>query len=296
VTSLIDQPSLEMTVKDVPVLAATRQLIEPGTEVSITFLPGESRDARVDAAAAVRHIGMTPVPHIAARRISSSVELDAFLEGLSHRGRVDRVFVVAGDAASEPEGPFEDALALIRSGRLARYGIRKVGITGYPEGHPSIPETQLWQALTQKHEALTALGHSCEIVTQFSFDAEAVLRWLAQLREERIATPVKIGIPGPASVKSLLRFAARCGVGASTRVMAKYGLSLSKLLSSTGPESLIEELAANLDPQKHGEVRLHLYAFGGLERTAQWAHDFRASCRQRIPAAPSATSRRLSGS
>lgn len=295
VASLIDQPSLEMTIKDVPVLPAVRQLTGPDTEVSITFLPGEGCEARVEAAAAARRTGMIPVPHIAARRICSVEELDTFLEGLTHRAKVDRVFVVAGDSVGGPEGPFEDALALIRSGRLARYGIRKVGITGYPEGHPSISETQLWQALRHKHDTLTALGHSCEIVSQFSFDAEAVLRWLARLREERIATPVKIGIPGPASVKSLLRFAARCGVGASTRVMARYGLSLSKLLGAAGPETLIEELEANLDPARHGEVRLHLYAFGGLERTARWAHDFRASRPQRIPIAPAADSCRLSG-
>ena len=277
-------------------LAAVRQLTAPGTEVSITFLPGEERDARIDAAAAVRRAGMTPVPHIAARRIPSLEELDDFLGGLSHRAQVDRVFVVAGDSVDQPEGPFKDALALIRSGRLARYGVRKVGITGYPDGHPSISETQLWEALKRKHDTLTALGHSCEIVSQFSFDAEAVMRWLARLREAHIATPVKIGIPGPASVKSLLRFAARCGVGASTRVMAKYGLSLSKLLSSAGPDALVEELQANLEPMRHGEVRLHLYAFGGLERTARWAHEFRSARKQRIPAAAPAESRRLSGS
>jgi methylenetetrahydrofolate reductase (NADPH) len=294
--SLIDHPSLEMTVKDVPVLAAVRQLVTPGTEVSITFLPAEERDARIDAAAAVRHAGMTPVPHIAARRIPSLNELDAFLDGLSHRAKVDQVFVVAGDSVSTAEGPFEDALALIRGGRLARHGVRKVGITGYPEGHPSISESQLWAALKQKHDTLMALGHSCEVVSQFSFDAEAVLRWLARLREERITAPVKIGIPGPASVKSLLRFAGRCGVGASTRVMAKYGLSLSKLLSPAGPDALIEELQANLDPVRHGEVRLHLYAFGGLERTARWAHEFRASQKRQIPAATPAESRSLTGS
>lgn len=293
--SLIDQSSLEMTVKDVPGLGAAQELIDPGTEISITFLANEGRDARIDAAVAVRRAGMTPVPHIAARRMPSLEELDTFLEGLSHRVNVDRVFVVAGDSAGGAGGPFEDALAVIRSGRLSRYGIRKVGIAGYPEGHPSIPEARLWEALRQKHDALLALGHACEIVSQFSFDAEAVLRWLARLRQERIAAPVKIGIPGPASVKSLLRFATRCGVAASTKVMAQYGLSLTKLLSSAGPDALIEELQANLDPVTHGEVRLHLYPFGGLERTAEWARQFRSSRRDHIQAAGPAKSCGLGG-
>jgi methylenetetrahydrofolate reductase (NADPH) len=104
-----------------------------------------------------------------------------------------------------------------------------------------------------------------------------VLDWLAKLRDGGIAAPVRIGVPGPASVKTLLRFAARCGVGASASVMAKYGVSITKLLNTAGPDALIAELAASIDPARHGEVVLHFYPFGGLAKTAQWVRDFSTS-------------------
>jgi methylenetetrahydrofolate reductase (NADPH) len=113
------------------------------------------------------------------------------------------------------------------------------------------------------------------VVTQFTFDAEPVLAWLGQVRKVGVQALVRIGVPGPASVKRLLAFASRCGVGASTKVMKKYGMSLTKLLSKAGPDHVIQDYATGLDPARHGEVLIHLYPFGGLRATAEWIHDFR---------------------
>ena len=270
---LTDRYSLEITAKDEQSLREARPYIAPLTEVSITFLPTELPESRIAAAVAVQREGLIPVPHIAARRLDSAPHLDTFLQRLSNEAGVDRVFVIAGDSA-QPLGPFEDSLAIIQSGCLARHGIRRVGIAGYPEGHPTIAHDKLWQALKSKQAALAAQDHSCEIVTQFSFDADAILIWLKRLRDEGILTPVKIGIPGPASVRSLLRYAARCGVSASSRVMAKYGLSLSKLLSPAGPDALVAELEAHLHPSIHGEVSTHLYPFGGIQRAVEWVQQY----------------------
>ncbi len=272
---LIGTYSIEMTAKDADALRDAKDLIPQGTSVSITFLAGETAPARIAAARQARSYGFHPRPHISARRIASEQELDAFLADLAAQARIDRAFVVAGDLP-QPAGPYFDALAVIKSGLLAKHGVRHVGISGYPEGHPDFPQEKLWQALHDKHRALTDLGHSYDIVTQFGFDAKPVLDWLQKLRDGGIAAPVRIGVPGPATVKTLLRFAARCGVGASASVMAKYGVSITKLLNTAGPDALVSELAAGIDPARHGEVFLHLYPFGGLARTAQWVRDFAA--------------------
>jgi methylenetetrahydrofolate reductase (NADPH) len=268
--------SIEMTAKDGNALRDAKDLIPPGTSVSITFLAGETAPARVAAARQARSYGLHPRPHISARRIASQGELESFLADLAAQAQIDRAFVVAGDLA-QPAGPFFDALAVIKSGLLGRHGVRHVGISGYPEGHPDFPAEKLWQALRDKHRALTDIGHSYDIVTQFGFDAKPVLDWLQQLRDGGITAPVRVGVPGPASVKTLLRFAARCGVGASASVMAKYGVSITRLLNTAGPDALISELAASIDPARHGEVFLHFYPFGGLAKTVRWARDFSAS-------------------
>ena len=267
--------SIEMTAKDGNALRDAKDLIPAGTAVSITFLAGETAPARVAAASQARSYGFSPRPHISARRIGSAQELEGFLADLAAQAQIDRALVVAGDLAT-PAGPYFDALAVIKSGLLGKYGVRNVGISGYPEGHPDFPVEKLWQALRDKHQALTDLGHTYDIITQFGFDAKPVLEWLAQLRDRGISAPVRVGVPGPATVKTLLRFAARCGVGASASVMAKYGVSITKLLNTAGPDALIGELAGSIAPAKHGEVFLHFYPFGGLARTAQWARDFAA--------------------
>jgi methylenetetrahydrofolate reductase (NADPH) len=273
--TLLGTCSIEMTAKDGNALRDAKDLIPQGTSVSITFLAGETASARVAAARQARSYGFRPRPHISARRLASAQELESFLAELAVQAQVDRAFVIAGDLG-QPAGPYFDALAVIRSGLLGKYGIRYVGISGYPEGHPDFSDAVLWQALRDKHQALLDLGHSCDIVTQFGFDAKPVLDWLQKLRDSDITAPVRIGVPGPASVKTLLRFAARCGVGASASVMAKYGVSLTQLLNTAGPDALVSELAGSIDPAKHGEVFLHFYPFGGLAKTAQWVRDFSA--------------------
>jgi len=273
--ALLKGYSIEMTAKDIAHLEEAADVIPPGTKIPVPFLPGETFDMRIAAAKRVRELGFLPIPHLSARRLHSQEELEGFLARLQQEVGTDHAFVVAGDPP-QPLGPYEDALSIIRSGLLAKYGIRRVGISGYPEGHPDIGNEKLWQAKRDKQAAILERGHDFAVVTQFTFDAEPVLSWLEQVRQSGIEALVRVGVPGPATVKRLLAFASRCGVATSTKVMKKYGLSVTKLLASAGPDELIEDYATGLDPARHGEVLLHFYPFGGLRATAEWIRDFQA--------------------
>ncbi len=87
------------------------------------------------------------------------------------------------------------ALSIIRSGLLAKYGIRRVGISGYPEGHPDIGNDKLWLAMRDKKIAIEERGHDFAVVTQFSFDAEPVLTWLEEVRKAGAQATVRVGVP-----------------------------------------------------------------------------------------------------
>lgn len=267
--------SVEITAREIADLHHAAPVLEPGSQVSVTYLAHEDGEARLGAVRAVASMGFRPVPHLAARRIRSADELDGYLGELQRSRLTDRVFVVAGDL-EEPVGPFKDALAVIGSGVLARNGIRKVGIAGYPDGHPSIAAADLRAALMDKLAALREQCQEAEIVTQFGFDAEPVLRWLARLREEGVTAPVRVGVPGPAGMAALIRMAARTGVAASASIVAKYGISLTKLFGVAGPDRFVDALASGLQPEVHGDVRLHFYTFGSVERTAAWIAGRRA--------------------
>ncbi|MFJ6904827.1 methylenetetrahydrofolate reductase [Streptomyces griseoluteus] len=272
--ALLDGVSLEMTGKDVPRLEETRASLDGGSRINVTYLAGEDAGMRLAAARSVREHGFVPVPHLSARRLRSSAELERFLGGLAEAGAVDNVFVVGGDPA-RPEGPYEDALSVIRGGLLPRYGVRHVGICGYPEGHPAIGDDALWSALTGKAAALAEAGLAGEVITQFGFDAAAVLTWLEALRERGVHLPVRVGVPGPAGVRRLLGYATRFGVGTGASVARKYGLSLTNLMGTAGPDRFLDELAGGYDPSRHGAVGLHFYTFGGLRTTAEWITGYR---------------------
>ncbi|MFI9389281.1 methylenetetrahydrofolate reductase [Streptomyces bauhiniae] len=274
VGALLDGASLEMTGKDVPRLEEARASLDGGTRINVTYLAGEDAGMRLAAARAVRERGFVPVPHLSARRLPSSAELERFLAGLAEADAVRNVFVVGGDPA-RPEGPYEDALSVIRSGLLQRYGVRHVGICGYPEGHSAIGDDTLWSALTGKAAAIEAAGLAGDVITQFGFDADAVLTWLEALRGRGVHLPVRVGVPGPAGVRRLLGYATRFGVGTGATVARKYGLSLTNLMGTAGPDRFLDDLARGYDPARHGTVKLHFYTFGGLRPTAEWITRYR---------------------
>jgi methylenetetrahydrofolate reductase (NADPH) len=272
---LLTDFSLEMTGKDVDDLRAAVPLLPTGTRVNVTFLGNEDLPMRLDAARAVREAGLVPVPHISARRLRSQEELETYLGALQDAGASDSVFTVGGDPAT-PAGPFDSALAVIRTGTLPRYGVRRVSIAGYPEGHPDIPDDVLWDALRDKAAALAEQGLEGSIITQFAFDEEPVLAWIERVRAEGIDLPIRVGVPGPAGVTRLLGFARRFGIGANAMIVRKYGFSLTSLMGSAGPDKLIAALASGFDPARHGRVQLHFYTFGGIHATSQWIQEFTA--------------------
>lgn len=269
--SCTDGFSLEMTAKDVDGLDQISGNLAKGTIVAVPFLPNESDKTRIRMAAALRNGGFVPMPHIAARRISTQANLEIFLDGLVSAAKIDRLLIIAGDCPS-PEGPYQDSIAVIKSGILPGYGIRRVAISGYPEGNPKIPTSRLQGLMVEKVAALAEQGIDVEIATQFSFSAEPVLEWLAQIRAVGITAPVRLGIPGPANLKTLLRYAAMCGVAASASVLARYGLSLTQLMGNTGPDKLVSAFSTGYAPDRHGEVYAHYYPFGGLKNLLSWLH------------------------
>lgn len=273
---LIDGFSLEMTGKDVPGLLEAQHAIPAGTRINVTFLGNEDLEMRVAAAKAVKDAGFVPVPHISARRIGSEAQLREFLAALEAVGATEHVFAVGGDPAT-PEGPYDSAYDIIRSGILPEYGVKEVSISGYPEGHPDISDELLWEHLQKKAASLKEQGLGAVVLTQFAFDTEPVTAWIAKVRDLGIDATIRIGTPGPAGIKRLLSFARRFGVGANAMIVKKYGFSLTNLLGTAGPDRFITDLAdlTAADPAS-GEVKIHFYTFGGLLATAEWAAKFKA--------------------
>lgn len=273
--ALLDGFSLEITGRDVAAIQEAAAAIPAGTKVNVTYLENEDLDMRVRAAKAVRELGLVPVPHIAARRVSSQDQLEEFLGRLREVGATENLFVVGGDP-TEAVGPYPHALSVIESGLLPAYGAKEVSIAGYPEGHPAIADDILWRHLDDKTTALAAANLSTVIATQFTFDTDPVVSWIDAVRDRGIDSRIRIGTPGPAGIKRLLGFARRLGIGTGAGIVKKYGFSLTNLLGTAGPDRFVDELSGLLGASR-GKVGLHFYTFGGLLATAEWIRDYRAA-------------------
>jgi methylenetetrahydrofolate reductase (NADPH) len=160
---------------------------------------------------------------------------------------------------------------VIDGGLLQRRGIREIGIAGYPEGHPRISQHDLDRALMEKIAAAEATGMRVHIVTQFCFDAAAILQWIRRLRDFGLEHPVRVGLAGPTNLPALLWYARRCGVRASIEGLARQSGLARQLFAMTAPDTLVQALAQARSDRRLGMVKPHFFAFGGVAATARWA-------------------------
>lgn len=284
--NITDAYSLEVNAKDISALTAAAPRVLPGSTISIPYLANQDNDARLAAAQAVRGLGFEPMPHLAARRIASFAKLESFIQRAVAEAGVKRCFVIAGDP-STPLGPFADSSSLIESGVFEHSGIQMVGVGGHPEGHPVMSTSDRWKVLEHKCRCIEGRGMAPLIVTQLAFDADIVLAWLEALRGRGVEHPVRVGVPGPAGVAVLARYAALCGVSACASMLSKYGISISKLFGIAGPDLFVDRLTTRLT-EAHGKVSLHFFPFGGIAQSVKWVEQYcsRAEPEQPIDTAP----------
>ena len=227
-------------------------------EVYITMIPGANCRDTIEAANVIQAAGKQAIPHIAARSFSGPEVLGICLSGLQDAG-IKRVLLIGG-GVTEPAGKYASVMDLLKTGLFAEYGINSFDFAGHPEGNPDDPKSEYH--MLEKLQWTKEREFSSRIVTQWSLDAKKTNNWISDLREKGVSNPIHIGVPGPSTVKSLTRFAKVCGVKASTQVLRKQGLNISKLMFVNKPDKIISELS--------GYDQLHLYPFGGIAKSAAW--------------------------
>jgi methylenetetrahydrofolate reductase (NADPH) len=174
--------------------------------------------------------------------------------------------MIAGDR-SDPAGTLPDALAGITSGVLQRCGIKEIGISSYPDGHPRITDAQLAAALTAKLAAAQDAGLTVRIVTQFTMSTQPIIDMLSRLRGQGINLPIGVGLAGPASMATLLRFAKICGVKATAQGAARNVGLLKNLIGASTADPIVRDLAMS---EGYGDIYPHFFSFGGLPGTVRW--------------------------
>jgi methylenetetrahydrofolate reductase (NADPH) len=264
--------TLEVTPGGAVKIDDFRAVLREGQIVYVTFLPGSDFRDTVSTVKRLKDEGMRPVPHFAARSIPSKDFFEENLKMLTAETGVEEALLIGG-AVDTPVGEFSESMQVLELGLFEKYGIKSLGIAGHPEGSPDISDSEVMRSLLAKNAYAKSSPMHMYIATQFVFEAEPLIEWDRRIRSEGNELPIHIGIPGLATVKTLMKHAQACGIGNSMRFIAKQARNIAKLMTVSEPDQLVRDLAVYkaTDPNC-GIVQTHLYPLGGLKKSAAWLY------------------------
>ena len=188
--------------------------------MTVSASPRKGLDATLDTSVQLAALGYDVIPHIAARMVIDDTHLKDIVDRL-HEAGINNIFVPSGDA-TEP-GAYPDAVALLQALHEMGNPFHAVGITAYPESHPTIPDDVTIQAMWDKSRYAT------EMVSNLTFDAGVVDAWLGQVRGRGVSLPLWLGVPGQVDPAKMLAVATRIGVGDSVRFLMKQPRTVARL-------------------------------------------------------------------
>ena len=262
--------STEITTHDAHLIPDLAAALLPGTTVYVAHTPKAKLEDVLRVSIEVQSSGLSACPHIVARRLDSERMLREAVGTLREAG-IDQILVVAGDVET-PAGPFASSLDVIDSGALCDAQLRAVAFAGHPEGHHAMDAGQLLDALRRKQDFAVRTGIDVRVTTQFGFNAETVYRWMRELSAQGVNLPVHVGVAGPTPTHKLLKFALKCGVGASLQAALRNPGSIGNMVATaTTPEAMIMELVRLGAGSEHAQiVKPHFFTFGGALACARW--------------------------
>src|SRR5699024_10504763 len=249
--------------------AVSKVLADVPTEVplTITATGGKGLGPTLSAAVELTQKGYTVAPHIPARLVAGPEELDQIVTRLAEAA-VDRIFIVAGDAAT-PVGIVNDALDLLEALSERGHRFSNIGIGGYPEGHALLPDEKINKAIRDK------APFADRVLTQICFNSDTFLKWGSRLKGEGIDLPIFVGMPGPVSRQKLMRISAGLGLGQSANFLKKQQNMFWRFFSPAGytPTKLIRGLIQDLAKFDTAITGFHIFTFNDLARTEAWRRD-----------------------
>ena len=245
-----EQAVLDCVPKDVP--------------LTVTASPAKGQDATVDLAVRLADAGYTVAPHLSAQQVRDRAHLAEIVRRCREAGITD-VFVIGGDPTDTPT-EFKHAHDLLVALHELPHGFTEIGIGGHPEGHPSVSDDVLFDALADKASLAT------HIKTQIVFDPKVILNWARELKRRGIDLPVHVGVPGAVHRQKLIRVSGGLGIGESARFLKKQQGLLWRFFVPGGysPDKIIKELVPHIgEPDNHIDG-FHIFTFNDLGPTETW--------------------------
>ena len=281
VAEILDGFSMEVMPRTAAKVLDFQELLPPETRIYLAHIEGTPIDEMVASAARLRGEGFAVMPHFPARIIADRAELAHWIERYRDEADVREALVLGGGPKS-PRGAFGSSMQLLETELFEAAGFTRLHVAGHPEGNRDIDPDGgnriVDEALLWKQDYARQSPADMAIVTQFAFDAAAVLSWADRLAEIGITMPIHVGIAGPAKLHTMLKFAIACGVGPSLAVLQRRARDVTNLLLPFEPNDVLRELADGIDGSRGALIEnVHVFPLGGIEASAGYLSHVGAS-------------------
>ena len=269
IKSLIKDFSIETTPNVYAKYGQFTEFLSEKNDVYVTYLPDEKSENVIETSKKINEEGLTAIPHLPARTIKDNSELEKYIGSLSEIAGCNKILVIGG--GSIQTGNIASSMQVLKTDLLSKYNFVQVGLAGHPEGNPDISDKVLDKAIIEKNLFAQNVDFKMYLATQFFFESSSFEKWESHLISLKNNLDIHAGIPGPATLKTLISFATSCGISNSIRFLSKQVLNISKLAISKTPDKLIVDLAEYKQMNPSSKLaKLHFYAFGGIKKTSSW--------------------------
>lgn len=267
--NLINDCSIETTPNVYAKYGTFSDLIDKKNSIYVTYLPDEDMNKVIDTAKKLTLEGYSVIPHLPARTIPNNKELEKYIQSLSEESGCSKILVIGG--GGNQKGSITSSIEILETDLLSKYNFQEVGLAGHPEGNPDVTQVDLDNAIIEKNKFSKKSDFKMYLATQFFFEAKSLRAWEQHLNSLDNNLEIHAGIPGPATLKTLLSYATSCGIGNSIRFLSKQALNITKLATTRSPDKLIYDLASyQIENSDTKFKKIHFYAFGGIKKTSDW--------------------------
>lgn len=246
--------------------------LPPGSRIAVTTSPSKGIEATIQAIFELKERGFDVIPHIGARYVKNSEELQQ-ISSILEENKIEEIFAIGGDVEN-PAGVYSDSAKMIDDLLNMNSVIKSIGVGGYPEGHPKIGHETLIRHLRMKIDSAGKHNVEIHVNSQACYDPKKILNWIRNLHELKINIPIYLGVFGPVDIIKLITMSPEIGVGDSVRFLKAVGLgSAIKSLTYDG-SALLESLGGH--PEAECIEGFHIFTLNNLHSTVKWQESFKA--------------------
>ena len=267
--NFLSNSSIETTPNVYAKYGQFADLISKDNNIYVTYLPDEDMNKVINTSKKLSDEGYQVIPHLPARTIENYKMLEEYIKKLSEECGCTKILVIGG--GGKQKGEIKSSIEVLKTDLLSKYKFKEVGLAGHPEGNPDVKQADLDDAIIQKNEFSKNADFKMYLATQFFFESGSLEQWEKHLNKLNNKLEIHAGIPGPATLKTLLSYATSCGIGNSIRFLSKQALNITKLATTKSPDKLIYDLANYKINNPNTKLKkIHFYAFGGIKKTSDW--------------------------